>query len=78
MLGGVMWFFYAKKNVFAYYARFKVYEVGILNTKKRNVIIQYLHNYDAKIHLKSLSAMGFLLTVSFSYGLSSKCFDLPE
>lgn len=30
-----MWFFYAKKNVFAYYARFKVYEVGILNTKKK-------------------------------------------
>lgn len=35
-----MWFFYAKKNVFAYYARFKVYEVGILNTKKKLLMKQ--------------------------------------
>ena len=40
------------------------------------VTVQYLHSYDAKSIPNRLHRWDFALTESFSYGLSSKCFDL--
>ena len=42
----------------------------------KNVIIQYLNNYNSQTHEKSASLMGLLTPESRSYAQNSKCFEL--